>query len=195
MVDLGKGIYKDFPEVEQDDLMLFIWVGCSMHKEMNSMKGGNKAMRDLYEEMRNAAVLDDAPDCELEFTDVERHAYDSSTHGGVKATSIAGALFNDKDKKKGWQDTVRSYFEPHLGKFMNFPDTSNNWYQTHAAAATKLLLHLDLYKEFLEVARDSKGHFNHMEQNLYNALNDKPTIVELAVLALYAQAVTHPYMR
>jgi hypothetical protein len=34
-----------------------------------------------------------------------------------------------------------------------------------------------------------------MEQNLYNALHCKPTLTELATLALYAQAITHPYMR
>ena len=34
-----------------------------------------------------------------------------------------------------------------------------------------------------------------MEKNLVNALNDIPTRTELAVLALYAQAVSHPYMR
>ena len=34
-----------------------------------------------------------------------------------------------------------------------------------------------------------------MEQNLWNALHCIPTRTELAVLALYAQAVTHPYMR
>ena len=34
-----------------------------------------------------------------------------------------------------------------------------------------------------------------MERNLYNALQCKPTLTELATLALYAQAITHPYMR
>jgi hypothetical protein len=34
-----------------------------------------------------------------------------------------------------------------------------------------------------------------MEQNLWNALHCKATQTELAVLALYAQAITHPYMR
>ena len=33
-----------------------------------------------------------------------------------------------------------------------------------------------------------------MERNLYNALQCKPTLTELASLALYAQAITHPYM-
>jgi hypothetical protein len=34
-----------------------------------------------------------------------------------------------------------------------------------------------------------------MERNLYDALHCKPTLTELATLALYAQAITHPYMR
>jgi hypothetical protein len=33
-----------------------------------------------------------------------------------------------------------------------------------------------------------------VEKNLYAALHDNPTLTELCVLALYAQAVTHPYM-
>ena len=33
-----------------------------------------------------------------------------------------------------------------------------------------------------------------MEQNLYKALQNPPTLSELAVLVLYAQSVTHPYM-
>ena len=117
--------------------MQFIWVGCAMHKDMNAMKGGNKAMMAWWAETGNippillankdnAAVLDDAPEDELEFTEVERHAFDNSAHGGVKAASIAGALFNDKDNKKGQQNTVWWYFEKHHGKVVSFPDTSNN---------------------------------------------------------------------
>ena len=34
-----------------------------------------------------------------------------------------------------------------------------------------------------------------MEKNLYNALKDTATLTELAVLALYAQSISHPYMR
>ena len=33
-----------------------------------------------------------------------------------------------------------------------------------------------------------------MERNIYDALHDIPTVTELCVLALYAQANTHPYM-
>ena len=34
-----------------------------------------------------------------------------------------------------------------------------------------------------------------MERDIYEALHDIPTITEVCVLALYAQAITHPYMR
>jgi hypothetical protein len=33
-----------------------------------------------------------------------------------------------------------------------------------------------------------------MEQNLWNALHCTATLTEFAVLALYAQAISHPYM-
>ena len=34
-----------------------------------------------------------------------------------------------------------------------------------------------------------------MENNLHKALHCIPTITELAVLALYGQSVSHPYMK
>ena len=37
--------------------------------------------------------------------------------------------------------------------------------------------------------------FSHMKENLWKALHYTATKAELAVLALYAQAITHPCMR
>jgi hypothetical protein len=82
VIELGKQAYTDLSEDEQNNLMQFIWVGCCMHKDMNGMKGGNKSMMNWYAETGNtapvllanrdnAAVLDDAPEDESEFTDVE----------------------------------------------------------------------------------------------------------------------------
>ena len=34
-----------------------------------------------------------------------------------------------------------------------------------------------------------------MEQNFWNAIHDIPTLSELAVLSLYAQSISHPYMQ
>jgi hypothetical protein len=45
--------------------------------------------------------------------------------------------------------------------------------------------------------RDGKERpeFTNVEKNIYEGLQDVPTQTELAVLALYAQAISHPYMR
>ena len=117
--------------------------------------------------------------------------------GGPKATEIAGAIFNHQNDKKGQQDTHQDYFEEAYGYKFTFPDTSNTRYGSHCDGAAELLLHLRRYREFLIFIKDSKIHrrFNHMELNLKKALDDPPTLTELAVMALYAQSVTHPYMK
>lgn len=72
----------------------------------------------------NAAVLnnratEDAPN------PAEHRAMDITTCGGVKAASIAGHIFSNKDDKKGYQDLHKRHFEPITGKWVQFPDTSN----------------------------------------------------------------------
>ena len=77
-----------------------------------------------------------------------------------------------------------------------FPDTSNTQYQLHCEAVAVLLLYLPLFIEFLELVWDKKdsGSFNHMESNVYHGLQDIPTLTKLAMLVLYAQSISHPYM-
>jgi hypothetical protein len=83
-----------------------------------------------------------------------------------------------------------------FGDSFTFPSTFNNRYGSHCAAAACLLMHLDKFIEFLEFIRDKKKTctFNNMENNLYKALKCNSTLTELAVLALYAQAISHPYI-
>lgn len=38
------------------------------------------------------------------------------------------------------------------------------------------------------------GSLNHLEQNVFKGLSDGPTVSELAVLALFGQAISKPYM-
>ena len=47
---LGEEVYEALPEAEKRDLNLFVWAGCSMHKDLNSVKGGNKAMMSWWSE-------------------------------------------------------------------------------------------------------------------------------------------------
>jgi hypothetical protein len=117
--------------------------------------------------------------------------------GAVKVASLAGALFNHKDDKKGHHDIFQIFFESSLGYIFSFPDTSNTRYQSYCLAACALNVHLPLYISFLELIQDKKdsGLFNHMEQNVYKALHDIPTLTELCVLALYSISISAPYMR
>ena len=143
----------------------------------------------------NAAILNDVTSTD-DLTPVEQQAFDKTSRGGVKAAGIAGAIFNHKDDKKGQQDMFKWWFQ-HVGLSMMFPDTSNNRYGTFCAAAAVLMQHHSKFLEFCEFVRDAKKTpgFTNMEKNLYKALQDPPTLTELAVLALYAEAISHPYMR
>ncbi|KDN34700.1 hypothetical protein RSAG8_12222, partial [Rhizoctonia solani AG-8 WAC10335] len=196
----GESAFKDLPEDEQEAAKLFVWTGCCMHKELNAVKGGVVKMSVEWENLNLTPPI--ALKNKFEVTQQTQNKSTKETsitpgHGGMKLTSLAGALFNHRDDKRGQQDTYRYFFEHRLGHLPKFPDTSNTRYGSHCDAAAELLLHLDTYLDFLRDIRDAKASpgFTNIELNLYNGLNDPATLTELAVMALYVQAVGLPYMR
>ncbi|KAJ7598605.1 hypothetical protein C8J56DRAFT_1092199 [Mycena floridula] len=205
---LGDEIFDNLPQSQQEDHERLFFGGCSMHKELNAVKGGVAGFADFYAENTtvdqpillpnkdNDAVIQGGARAETDSIIVER-AKEVSTRGGIKATCLAGAIFNNKDDKKGQHNVFVIYFRDTTGKSRKFPATSHTRYQTHCAAGRELIVHLDDYIAFLEFVRDKKEKrvFSHMELNLYKALQDRPTCSELAILAVYAQAVAHPLMR
>lgn len=200
--DLGDKAFDALSDAEKCEVNFLVWSGCCMHKEMNAAKGGNAEMQAYWagaglEPPKLLKNRDNAAAAQLGGSAARRRANDVSQGGGVKTTSLAGAIFNNKDDKKGQQDTFRWFFERKLGYIVTFPGTSAIRYGSHCEAAGVLIRYLPLFLEFLELVRSKKdsGTLNHMENNVYNALRDIPTITELCVLALYAQAVSHPYMR
>jgi cation transport regulator ChaB len=106
-------------------------------------------------------------------------------------------IFNNKNDKIGQQDMHQQYFASRGVKVKKFPATSNNRYQSHSFAAAELITHLTLYVDYMEWIKDGKEKpgFTNMERNVFLGLQDIPTQTELAVIVLYAQAVSHPYMR
>ena len=46
-LELGTQVFEDLPS---DELKTFFYGGCSMHKELNAVKGGVAAFTDFYEE-------------------------------------------------------------------------------------------------------------------------------------------------
>src|SRR6266568_6380667 len=110
---------------------------------------------------------------------------------------IAGSIFNHKDDKKGHHDLFHYWWWEHVGTPFTFPDTSNNRFQSYCDAAGALLFYSQQFMAFLENLRINKqnSHLNHMEQNLWNALKCNYTTTELAILAIYAETISYPYMK
>ncbi|KAI8971130.1 hypothetical protein BD414DRAFT_510554 [Trametes punicea] len=173
--DLGWTLYEGLPAEERHPLDLFLHLGCAMHKDLNCIKGRSTVMAAAWGELHimppiilankeNASTLWEV-DLDVlatasallstdDLTAAELCALKSSTRGGVKLTSFAGALFNHKDDKKGHHDTYAFYFQETVGQSLCFPDTSNTQYGSHCAAAAELLIHRMHYLRFLEVVRD-----------------------------------------
>jgi len=124
-------------------------------------------------------------------TPAQERAFDTSTRGAIKTAQIAGAIFNHKDDKKGHHDLFRYWWWEHVGTPFTFSDTSNYHLQAYCNAAAALVLYRHHFIAFLENLQVNKQNskLNHMETNLWNALHCDSTISELAVLAIYAEAV------
>lgn len=200
-IRLGVAEFEKLTLQEKQDAELFIWAGCCMHKELNSVKGGNTRMKQIWDVEDRQGPMKLLNKDNVAFAErgsEEREEAESKADGGgVKTTSLAGAIFRNQDDKKGYQDAFRSYFFENLGYSVTFPDTSSVRYQSHCDAAAELLAHRALYISFLDDSRDKKQKrtFTNMESNVFHAIQDPSTLTELAVLALYGQAISVPYAR
>ena len=65
------------------------------------------------------------------------HAEKVSTRGAIKLCELMGMLLNNKDDKKGQQDSHGVYFcaHEHIGYALRFPDVSNTRYQCFSEAS------------------------------------------------------------
>ncbi|GJF00465.1 hypothetical protein PsYK624_167530 [Phanerochaete sordida] len=203
---LGAEAYEKLSDESKRQLDLFFRAGCCMHKELNSVKGGVAAMSERWKELEgpgpillpnrdNRAVVELADSSRKEASAAERRAANVSTGGAVRGASLAGAIFNHKDGKKGQHDAYLYHFLHLTGRSITFPDTSNTRYQTYCLASAELLTHLATYRQYLEFIRDKKESrdFNNLEGNVYRGLHDPATLSEMAVLAFYGEAVSYPY--
>ncbi|KZP10314.1 hypothetical protein FIBSPDRAFT_913879 [Athelia psychrophila] len=201
-IRLGQDEMDKLTPDERRYAALFIWGGCCMHKEMNSVKGGTRAMAAFWDEAGVPGPMkflnrDNAAAANLGTSAARDRAVEVSQCGAVKLTTLAGHVLAHKDKKKGQQDSLQVHLQLTIGYMVRFPDTSNTRYQSHCEAAAELLVRLDFYREFMLVIRDlkEKRTLTNIELNVYNGLHDIPTLTELSVLVLYSQAISHPYMR
>jgi hypothetical protein len=203
---LGERAYQQLSPEEKETVDWWVWSGCAMHKDLNAVKGGADRMSSWWVEFGNeatppVALMNKFKSIAVKSGSVlEDNVVGPGDRGGVKLTDLLGALVKHRETKKGHQERFRAFSVEFLGvpRPIQFPDTSNNRYQTHGLAATEILHHLDLYLSFLQLVADSKAlgnELNHLEQNVQAGLNDPPTRTELSAMSLYSQAISIPFVR
>lgn len=112
---IGREAIAKLPETEQHKLQIFIRTGCCMHKDLNTVKGGDKAMQEywggsgkagpiLLANKDNAAILSASRNLSNPSA-AEKHAAEISKRGGTHVTLLGGMIFKNKDTKKGQHDT------------------------------------------------------------------------------------------
>ena len=206
-VNLGKDSFKKLSNQEQKIFKLFIWVGCGCHKDLNTVLGGYISLSKFWNKeglvppillpnKANAVIIKEKATGDG-LSDTTKQAVQNSTCGAIKAAKLAGDILNNKNDKNGHHDQFCIWWKEKLDTDFTFPDTSNTRFQSYCEAAAVLTVYHEPFLEYLEYAkqRKDKSCYSNMEENLVKALNDIPTRTELAVLALYAQSVSHPYMK
>jgi hypothetical protein len=83
-------------------------------------------------------------------TPAQERAFESTARGEIKATQLAGALFNHKDDKKGHHNIFHFWWRENVGSEFTFPDTSNTRFGSYCDGATAILAHLSQFIAYLE---------------------------------------------
>ncbi len=201
--ELGEAEFAILDDSQKKDIDLLIWAGCCMHKEMNAFKGGCTHMSRWWEENGISGPIkmynrDNAAAADLGAgTTAAKRAEEHTQGGAIKVSSLAGAVFRHKDRKRGQQDTLQYFWDLEMGFTLCFPDTSNTRFQSHAEACAIIITYLDLILQFLTYVEQNKASrtLNHMERNVKHGCEDNPTQHEFAVITIYYQAIGVPYMR
>ncbi|KIJ45464.1 hypothetical protein M422DRAFT_250782 [Sphaerobolus stellatus SS14] len=87
---IGEEEFQKLSPEQQEAIDLFIWVGCCMHKELNTFKSGYIGMSTWWE--TNAVELGNEA--------TKARSGEVSEGGAVKLTSLAGAIFDTKTRRK-----------------------------------------------------------------------------------------------
>jgi hypothetical protein len=116
--------------------------------------------------------------------------------GVIRAVSLAAAILNHSDDDRGEHDTWWWWMERKTGQIIMFPDASNSRYGSFGDSAIILLLfRVEIRKYLVEMrAHKTSQTFVNIQKNLYELLDDLPTLTKLAVMALYTQAISRPLM-
>lgn len=108
-LQLGQDDFQKLSNDQQYDIDVVVWTGCCMHKEMNSVKGGATAMAGAWSKLGLKPPIPLRNKYEVKDTSISGD--EKVSRGAVKLTSLAGAIINHKDDKKGAHQVINNYFE------------------------------------------------------------------------------------
>ncbi|KAJ7767857.1 hypothetical protein DFH07DRAFT_915471 [Mycena maculata] len=200
----GQAEFNKLSQQERDEIDFFAGGGCFMHKDLNAHRGGVERMMAawLKHGFQQPILLmnkDNAAAANSGSAVAKERAEKVSSRGGVKLCELMGILLNNKDDKKGQQDSHGVYFcaHEHIGYSIWFPGTSQTRYQCFSEASAEIIVNLPVYREFMQFIHDRKMSlaYTNLEKNIWDAINDVRTIVELVVLLWYGQNFSDPIKR
>ncbi|KDQ10140.1 hypothetical protein BOTBODRAFT_116269 [Botryobasidium botryosum FD-172 SS1] len=201
-VRIGKERMDAMTPEEIRSILFCLWGGCCMHKALNGVKGGVAGMTAYWKSRGLPGPIKLANKDQkigvASGNSVTAEKIEASLQGGAaKLTSLAGAVFTHKDKKKGQQDTLQVHMEVEFGYRERFPDTTNNRYHSHSDVAAELVTRHTFYCRFPEPTRDLKDgqKWTNIEQNVWDGLHDTAMLPELHALALDGQTCLKPFLR
>ncbi|KAJ7659104.1 hypothetical protein DFH06DRAFT_989994 [Mycena polygramma] len=199
---IGQAEFDKLTDAEKQNVDLFIWGGCCMHKNMNAFKGAVVAMQEWWAANGHEGPLkmynrDNGAAAALgQGTGAAKRAEERTTGGAIKVTSLAGAIFRHKDRKRGQQDTLRYFWDHETGFNICFPDTSNTRFQSHAGACEISTVYNELILQFLHYVGENKisRTLNNMELNVRKGTYRSRDMHEFVVVSLANQNWDVPYM-
>ena len=122
---LGKKAYLDLSPEECQLVNLFIHAGCYIHKELNSCSGGNESMMAWWSRASLTGPIklinwDNSAATASNSSTARNWTFNFSGADSVKFTSLAGAIFNHEDDKKGQQDSLQTFMLTKLEYWVHF---------------------------------------------------------------------------
>lgn len=106
----GDKAIEELTDTEKQDMMLLVWTGCCMHKELNAVKGGVSQMMKMWTKQNFTPPIALRNKFEATKTDNNTHSRED-LRGAVKLASLLGAILNNKDDKKGQHETYKFSFQ------------------------------------------------------------------------------------
>ncbi|KAJ7650528.1 hypothetical protein FB45DRAFT_1017922 [Roridomyces roridus] len=221
--ELGEEALNKLDEADRRLLTVWVWTGCCMHKDQNSFKGGNTHMTGYWKELGVPGPIrlanKETYDCDVlsEYSSLGsqvagalslRVAFTSSGSPSVYVPPTSDLRPPTSDLRfrplcpypparilqvQLWLQAKCDAGTP----VKRFDRTNKNRFQSHGGGSCELVVRRVVYREFLQAVKKLKQRpgWTNIELNVYNALDDGPTLTELCVLALYHIFFSVPYTR